>query len=275
MRSRLAKYFGLMRSKFARPSRSANTSNGRLPCSSCMSLAVVVAPSAVETLRVRRPVAELLPGVAQEYAILVGEGGAAFVRRPVRKRGDERDGVEPLTLAPGHRLFEADALGRHVVVGGAHSLPRQPPGRRGQPGVAGEKKRRAIRVTQRMAVFAGAHETTTVRILPELGLTPRHRAKAAGSREAGIVGAVAAHAPAPLAGMGGNQPHLESAPTVPEAVDTAAEIRTFELDPAFHVDIWIGVITRRGQRDFLQFPDVHFARLQPGMRIAHQQEKEK
>ena len=37
-----------MRSKLASPSRSAKTSNGRLPCSSCMSLAVVVAPSAVE-----------------------------------------------------------------------------------------------------------------------------------------------------------------------------------------------------------------------------------
>src|SRR5262245_49136800 len=48
LRSRLAKYRGLMRSKFARPSRSANTSNGRLPSSSCMSLPVVVAPSAVE-----------------------------------------------------------------------------------------------------------------------------------------------------------------------------------------------------------------------------------
>ena len=113
-----------------------------------------------------------------------------------------------------------------------------------------------------MAILAGAHEAAPIRIFRELGDAPGDRAEFPGARQTGIV-AIRARPPAPFTRMSRDHAHFESAATIPEAIDAPAEIRAFEFDPEFDVDIGIRIVARRREGDFLDLPDVNFAGLQP------------
>ena len=179
---------------------------------------------------------------------------------PVRERGDEADGVEALSLPVGHGLLEADAGGRDVVRRGPDTPPRQPPRRGREPGVAHQEERRAVRVLQCVPVRRRPDEAPAVSVLPLLVLGPRHRTEpTAAAVQPGVVGLTRARPPAPLARRRRDEPDLEGAPAVPEAVHAAGEARSLELDPALHVGVGVGVALRRLEGDLLRLPDVDFA----------------
>ena len=215
--------------------------------------------------RVRRPVPELLPGVAQVDTVRVRERGAVVIGIPVRERGDEADGVEALPLPVRHGLLEADAGGRDVVRRRLDAPTRQPPRRGREPRVADQEEGRAVRVLQGVPVRRGPDEAPAVGVLPLLVLGPRHRTEpAAAAVQSGVVRLTRARPPAPLARRRRHEPDLERASAVPEAVHAAGEARSLELDPALHVRVGVGVALRRLEGDLLRLPDVDFAGRQRG-----------
>ena len=175
--------------------------------------------------RVRRPVAELLPGVAQVDAVRVRERGAVVIGLPVGERGDEADGVEALSLPVRDGLLEADA-GRRARSPARPGTPRNgsrqveaashvsPTRKNGVPSACCSALPFAVaRTKPRRLAFscfsASVHATARSRPRPPV--------------QPGVVRLVRARPPAPLARRRRDEPHLERAPAVPEAVDAAGE----------------------------------------------------
>jgi hypothetical protein len=52
---------------------------------------------------------------------------------------------------------------------------------------------------------------------------------------------------------------------VPETMDAFGETGAFEFDPQVDVGVGIRVVTRGGEGDFLQVPNVNFAGVQAGL----------
>src|SRR5690606_2085556 len=209
---------------------------------------------------VRCPMPELLPSVAQEHTLLVRERRTAMIRRPVRKSGNEGNGVAALALPLRDGLFEADSFRRHVVGRGQRTLPRQAPRSGGEPRVADEKERHTVGIAQSVAVFARSNETTTIGILEKLRVIPRYGAeRASPAVEPRIVRAVRSGTPAPIARLRGNETHLESPSAVPESVHAPLEVGPLEIDPKLDIDVWVCVFACGLERHFLHLPHAHFA----------------
>jgi hypothetical protein len=209
-----------------------------------------------------RPVAEFLPGVAQEDSVGIRKGRAVVVCRPIREGRDETHRVVALTFPPRQRLFKTDPARGQVIGRRRRAAPRQAPGRSRKPGVAHHEKRRAIGIAQRMPAGGGAHEAPPVGIVGLLRVGPRNRLELARAAiQPGVRRLVGTGMPAPFAGCGRHEAHPESATAIPESIHPLRKARAFQFDPAIHLGIRIGVALRRLENDLLRLPDMNLPRI--------------
>ena len=198
----------------------------------------------------RRPHAEVRLLVQPDFPRLA-------VVRPVRKGGDDGDGVEALAFAQPQVILEprirADGPWLIVVV------PLEAMRRRRIPGVAEQEKWRAVGIFKRMTIGGGADEPAArghgffFRLRPFNGLET-----AALVVQAGVL-LVRPAAPVPLTRRGGEDTDAEHVTTVPETVTAFVESGSFQIHPDLDVGVGIGVgiLGVKGQFNF--FPDMHVA----------------
>ena len=211
---------------------------------------------------VGRPVAELLPRVAQVDAVRVRERRAVLVGIPVGEGGDEADRVEALALAIRDRFLEADARARDVVARGRPlASPGQAPRRRREPGVAEQEERRAVGVLRargrspwpaRSRGGSGSRasrprSTATARSCPRPPFRPGSSGWFEPVRQRHSPGAVA------------TKRTLKSRPPSQNPYTRRAKPGPLEVDPADDLGVGVRVRLRRPERDLLQLPHVGLA----------------